>query len=112
MNEDLNTFVNNYRQSLQSQYDVANSQAATDRQTAQQQIMSNANKAGSMYSNFTERAKTQYDTGTYLPSIVKNYSTYQTGLDKLRSNIADYQNNIKTLEEAIASLNGDKYYTI
>lgn len=112
MNEDLNTFVNNYRASLQNQYDVANSNAGVDRTTAQQQIMSNANKAGSMYSNFTQRAKTQYDTGTYYPTMVNNYSTYQTGLDKLRSNIADYQNNIKTLEEAIASLNEDKYYTV
>lgn len=112
MNEEINNFVNNYRQSLQNQYDMNNAQAANDRRLSQQQIMSNANKAGMMYSNFPAKAKIQYDTNTYFPALANNNTTYQTGLDKLRSNIADYQNNIMTMEEAIAALNSGKFYQV
>ena len=107
MDDEANTFVNNYRTSLKEQYDAANTQAAEQRKTDYGVIMANANKAGSMYSNFPQRSKIQYDTNTYLPTLQSNYTSYRTGLDTLRSNVADYQNQIKSLEEAIADINND-----
>lgn len=68
-------------------------------------IMSNANTAGMMYSNFPQRSKIQYDTQTYMPSQTKIQSTYQTGLQKLRQNIINTSNQLKTINDAIAELN-------
>lgn len=68
-------------------------------------IMSGANKAGMMYSNFPQRSKIQYDTQSYLPNQIKTQQTYQTGLQKLRENIISTSNQLKTINDAIAELN-------
>ena len=68
-------------------------------------IMSNANTAGALYSNFPQRDKIKYDTQTYQPNQIKIQQSYQTGLDKLRSNIISTANQLKTINEAIAELN-------
>lgn len=72
-----------------------------------QGIMSGANKAGMMYSNFPERSKYQYDTSTYVPAVTKVQQSYQTGLDKLRSNTVDLTNQLKDINDAIADLNDE-----
>lgn len=105
MSEEANQFIKNYRESLNSQYNAARSQLANQRQIDFGTIMSQANKAGSMYSNFPQRQKIQYDATSYIPALSKVYTSYKTGLDKLRDNVASYQNQIKDLEEAIAELN-------
>lgn len=103
--EQINDFYKNYRESLSRQYEVAKQNLEQQRKNAQASIMSGANKAGMLYSNFPERMKIQYDIGTYTPAYVKLHSTYQTGLDKLRSNILNYQNSIRSIQEAIGELN-------
>ena len=108
MNSDqANTFINNYRQALSDQYQSAQNELKQQRTNDYASIMGAANKAGSMYSNFPERQKVQYDTKTYYPGLTKAYTSYQTGLNKLRTNVANYQNQIKSLDEAIADLNQD-----
>ena len=107
MTDEANQFVNNYRQSLQSQYDTVQKELSQQRANDYTTIMSQANKAGSLYSNIPARSKIQYDTQTYYPSLQKIYTSYQTGIDKLRSNVADYQNQIKALDEAMADINAD-----
>lgn len=103
------TFIRNYRDSLSEQRDRAISTLNQQRDNDYATIMSNANKAGAMYSNIPARQKTQYESQTYLPGVAKAQSTYQTGIDTLKSNTATYKNNIKALEEAIADLNNDIY---
>lgn len=103
--EQIKNFYQNYRDSLSRQYQSALQSLDQQRKNAQTTIMSGANKAGMMYSNFPERSKIQYDTGTYMPTQVKLHNTYQTGLDTLRNNILKYQNSIKDIQDAIATLN-------
>lgn len=103
--ESVNEFLENYRKALAAQKDSNNKQLQQSRRQAQATIMSSANKAGMMYSNFPERAKMTYDAQTYEPALVKNQTSYQTALDSLRSNAASLWNKIKTYEEAIADLN-------
>lgn len=103
--EQIKNFYQNYRDSLSRQYQSALQSLDQQRKNAQTTIMSGANKAGMMYSNFPERSKIQYDTGTYMPAQVKLHNTYQTGLDTLRNNILKYQNSIKDIQDAIATLN-------
>lgn len=108
MNSDTaNTFIDNYRKSMEEQYQSAQDLLKQQRSNEHANLMSNANKAGSLYSNLPERAKIQYDAQNYYPSLNKAFTTYQTGLDKLRNNVANYQNKIKSLDEAIADINGD-----
>lgn len=106
--DQLSEFYKNYRESLSSQYETAKNLLEQQRKNAQAQVMSGANKAGMMYSNFPERSKIQYDTETYEPSYRKLHSTYQTGLDTLRSNIVKYQNAIAELQANMANLNSMK----
>lgn len=75
------------------------------RKNAQASIMSGANKAGLLYSNFPERSKIQYDVSKYMPTYNTLYNTYSTGLDTLRNNILKYQNSIAEIQDAIAHLN-------
>ena len=75
------------------------------RKNAQTSIMSGANKAGMLYSNFPARAKIQYDQETYQPAQIKLQNSYQTGLDQLRNNILKYQNSIAEIQDSIAHLN-------
>lgn len=105
INEEVDPFINAYRQSLDRQKELAMQNLNAQRRNDFQTIMSNANAAGMMYSNFPQRSKVQYDTQTYMPSQAKIQTTYQTGLQKLRQNIINTSNQLKTINDAIAELN-------
>lgn len=128
MNDEVNSFIANYRNELDRQRDLGMQNLANNRNNQFANMMGAANTAGMMYSNFPERAKIQYDTGTYMPAQIKLQQTYQTGLDKLRSNMTNYVNQLASINEAISDLNetnsntlpsgatvaneaGDYYYT-
>ena len=98
-------FYQNYRDSLDRQYQTAVQSLEQQRKNAQTSIMGGANKAGMLYSNFPARAKVQYDQETYQPAVIKLQNTYQTGLDTLRNNILKYQNSIAEIQDSIAHLN-------
>lgn len=103
--DEIKKFYQNYRNSLDRQYSSALQNIEQQRRNAQTTIMSGANKAGMMYSNFPERSKIQYDMNTYTPTQVKLNTTYRTGLDALRNNILKQENSIKDIQDAIATLN-------
>ena len=105
MNDELNSFIANYRNELDRQRDLGMQNLDNNRRNQFQNLMGAANSAGMMYSNFPERAKIQYDTSTYLPSKIKLQQSYQTGLDKLRSNTTNYINQLASINEAISDLN-------
>ena len=105
MNDELNSFIANYRNELDRQRDLGMQNLDNNRRNQFQNLMGAANTAGMMYSNFPERAKVQYDTSTYLPSKIKLQQSYQTGLDKLRSNTTNYINQLASINEAISDLN-------
>lgn len=105
MNDELNSFIANYRNELDRQHDLGMQNLDNNRRNQFQNLMGSANSAGMMYSNFPERAKMQYDTSTYLPSKIKLQQSYQTGLDKLRSNTTNYINQLASINEAISDLN-------
>lgn len=105
MNDELNSFIANYRNELDRQRDLGMQNLDNNRRNQFQNIMGAANTAGMMYSNFPERAKMQYDTSAYLPSKIKLQQSYQTGLDKLRSNTTNYINQLASINEAISDLN-------
>lgn len=106
--DQIKDFYQNYRDSLERQYQTATQSLAQQRKNAQATIMSGANKAGMLFSNFPERSKIQYDQQTYQPAQVKLFNTYQTGLQTLRDNIAKYQNSIAEIQDSIAHLNSLK----
>lgn len=101
----LKSFYQNYRDSLDRQYQSALQSLDQQRKNAQSTIMSGANKAGMMYSNFPTRSKIQYDQQTYQPAMVKLYNTYSTGLDTLRNNALKYYNSIADIQDSISHLN-------
>lgn len=101
----IKTFYQNYRDSLDRQYQAALQSLDQQRKNAQTSIMSGANKVGMLYSNFPTRSKIQYDQNTYQPAQIKLQSSYQTGLDTLRNNILKYQNSIAEIQDSIAHLN-------
>lgn len=103
--DEINNFYKNYRESLSRQNEIAKQSLEQQRKNAQASIMSGANKAGMLYSNFPERSKIQYDMGTFMPAYNKIQNTYQTGLDALRQNILKYQNSIAEIQDSIAHLN-------
>lgn len=103
--DQVKDFYQNYRDSLDRQYQTAIQSLDQQRKNAQTSIMSGANKAGMLYSNFPARAKIQYDQQTYQPAQIKLQSSYQTGLDQLRNNILKYQNSIAEIQDSIAHLN-------
>lgn len=105
----VDDFIKAYRESLVKQYDANRALVDNTRNTAEASIMSGANARGMMYSNFPQRDKLKYQTSTYMPGILAARNTYQTGIDKLRSNAVDVANDIRTIEQAIADLN--KYGT-
>lgn len=105
MNDEVNNFIDNYRNSLDRQKDLGMINLDNNRRNAFTNIMSGANKVGMMYSNFPEREMIKYDTETYTPAKAKLQTTYQTGLDKLRSNSASFVNTLASINEAIADLN-------
>ncbi len=102
---EISDFYKNYRESLSRQKEIDLQNIQQQRKNAQASIMSGANKAGMMYSNFPERNKIQYEAQTYMPAQAKIYSTYQTGLDTLRNNTLKYINSIKDIQDQIAYLN-------
>ena len=101
----IKQFYQNYRDSLDRQYQSGLQSLEQQRKNAQTSIMSGANKAGMMYSNFVPREKIKYDTNTYQPAQIKLQTSYQTGLDSLRNNILKYQNSIAEIQDSIAHLN-------
>lgn len=103
--QQIKDFYQNYRDSLDRQYQSAMQSLEQQRKNAQTAIMSSANKAGMLYSNFPARSKMQYDQSTYQPAIVKLNTGYRTGLDQLRNNILKYQNSIAEIQDSIAHLN-------
>lgn len=103
--EQIKDFYQNYRDSLDRQYQTAMQSLEQQRKNAQTSIMSGANKAGMLYSNFPARSKIQYDQSTYQPAQIKLNTTYRTGLDQLRNNILKYQNSIAEIQDSIAHLN-------
>lgn len=105
MNDEINSFIANYRTELDRSKDLGMQNLENTRRNQFQNIMAGANKAGMMYSNFPERSKIQYDMGTYAPAKVKLQTTYQTGLDKLRSNTTGLINQLADINDAIADLN-------
>ena len=102
---EIKTFYQNYRDSLDRQYQASLQNLEQQRKNAQTSIMSGANKAGMLYSNFPARAKIQYDQETYQPAQIKLQNSYKTGLDQLRNNILKYQNSIAEIQDSIAHLN-------
>lgn len=102
--EDVNQFIKNYREALQAQRDSSIKQLEQQRRNDYATIMSGLNKAGALYSNFGERAKTKYLASTYSPALVKVQNSYQTALDNLRSNAVKLWNQIKAYEEASSDL--------
>lgn len=105
INDNIDPFINAYRDSLDRTKDLEMQNLQNTRMLQHQGIMSGANKAGMMYSNFPERSKLQYDVSTYEPAVTKVQQSYQTGLDKLRSNTVDLTNQLKDINDAIADLN-------
>lgn len=105
ISEEVDPFINAYRESLDRQKDLAMQNLENQRRNDFKTIMSNANSAGMMYSNFPQRSKIQYDTETFLPNQIKTQNTYQTGLQKLRENIISTSNQLKSINDAIAELN-------
>ena len=103
--DQIKDFYKNYRDSLDRQYQSATQALDQQRKNSFASIMSGANKAGMMYSNFPTRSKIQYDAGTYTPAQNKIFTTYQTGLDSLRNNAVKHYNSIKDIQDAIAHLN-------
>lgn len=102
---DVNEFITNYRGALEQQRDLSKQQLEQQRKNDFASIMSNANTKGMLYSNFPARDKVKYDATTYQPAVVKAQQSYQTGLDKLRSNALNAWNNIQTIQENINHLN-------
>lgn len=105
INQEVDPFINAYRESLDRQKDLAMQNLENQRRNDYASIMSNANVAGAMYSNFPQRSKIQYDTQTFMPNQIKTQQTYQTGLQKLRENIISTSNQLKSINDAIAELN-------
>lgn len=103
--DQIKLFYQNYRDSLDRQYQTAMQSLDQQRKNAQTSIMSGANKAGMLYSVFPAIQKIKYDQNTYQPAQIKLQSTYQTGLDSLRNNRMKYQNSIAEIKDSIAHLN-------
>ena len=102
---DVNQFIREYRDSMKNNYADNVAQIQQQKHNDYASIMSQANKAGMMYSNFPERSKMQYESSTYLPNLNSAYKTYQTGLDKLRSSALGTYNSIKETQDEINHLN-------
>ena len=102
---EVKSFYQNYRNSLDRQYQTALQSLEQQRKNAQTTIMGGANKAGMMYSNFPAREKIKYDVSTYQPALIKMNTGYRTGLDTLRENILKYQNSIAEIQDSINHLN-------
>lgn len=105
INDRVDPFISKYRDDLEHQRDLDFQNLDNTRRNDFTNIMGAANTAGMMYSNFPQRTKIQYDTQSYMPNQAKIQNTYQTGLDKLRSNVVNLSNQLKNVNDAIADLN-------
>lgn len=114
--EQTQSFIDKYRDAIGKQYestvrdlerqrDLAYQDLDNARRNQFQRIMGAANTAGMMYSSFPETSKIQYNTETYMPARTQIRNSYQTGLDKLRSNIVSAANSLADYKDEIASLN-------
>lgn len=103
-------FYQKYKDTLQPQYQASVNLLDQQRANNFDTIMSTANKAGMMYSNFPMREKIKYDQYTYMPALTEARSSYQTGLDTLRNKGVTLANNIRSVEEAISDLNNYSAY--
>lgn len=101
----IKDFYQNYRDSLDRQYQASLQNLEQQRKNAQTSIMSGANKAGMMYSSWPAMQKIKYDISTYQPAMVKLNTGYRTGLNQLQNNILKYQNSIREIQDSIAHLN-------
>lgn len=101
----MGEFIQNYRTSLEDQYNADTQAIENQRNLGYTSIMSGANRRGLLHSSFPTISKLQYDVNTYEPALVKARQSYQTGLDSLYSNVAKNFNTIKSLQEKIADLN-------
>lgn len=101
----ISEFVKAYRDSLKAQRGSNLKQLQQQRRNYFASIMGAANRRGMLYSNFPQREKMIYNTGTYDPALVKNQTAYQTGLDSLRNNTLTLWNKIQALNEATDDLN-------
>ena len=101
----ISDFIKAYRDSLKAQRDANNKQLQQNRRNYYASIMGSANRRGMMYSNFPQREKLAYDVSTYTPALVKNQTSYQTGLDTLRNNAVNLWNKIQAYNEAISDYN-------
>ena len=100
----VNDFIDSYRDSMKQSYDDNVADIENQRRNDYASIMAQANKRGMMYSNFPERSKMQYDAETYLPKLSSAFTTYQTGLNKLKSGVLDSYNSIKESEDNLKHL--------
>lgn len=107
--KDTQPFFENLRDAYKVQYDTQRNLLDEQRRQQQASIMSQANVAGMLYSNFPQRAKIQYDATTYNPTLARLSNTYHTGLNDLRNKGTQLANNLLTMEQAIADLNKDIY---
>lgn len=97
--DELQSYMDNYSQALADQYAADQANLEQQRSNDYASIMSNANVAGAMYSNLPARDKLKYDVSTYDPGLFQARESYQTGLDTMRSNVANLANEIKSMEE-------------
>lgn len=107
--DDTQQFFRNLADAYKVQYDTQRNLLNEQRKQQQAGIMSQANQAGMLYSNFPQRTQIQYDTNTYMPALAKLNNTYLTGLNDLRNKGTQLANNIITTQEAINDINRDIY---
>lgn len=100
-----NEFVQNLRNALTESYDAGMANLSNQRTLDQAAIMNKANKAGVMFSNIPQRMKIQYDTQTYMPSMVNLRNSYQTGLDSLRQSGINAANQVAYYQQLIDHYN-------
>lgn len=106
---DTQQYFRNLADAYRVQYDTQRNLLDTQRRQQQANIMSSANAAGMLYSNFPQRSQIQYDTNTYMPALTKLNTSYLTGLNDLRNKGTQLANQIITTQEAIADINKDIY---
>lgn len=104
---EMQPFFRNLADAYKVQWDAQKNLLNEQRRQQQTGIMSQANQAGMLYSNFPQRAQIQYDTNTYMPAMTKLSNTYFTGLNDLRNKGTQLANSIRTTEQAIADMNED-----
>lgn len=92
--QQVDPFMQKYRDAMARNRDAGLIQLNQQRENDQANIMSEANRAGMMYSDFPTRSKIQ--------------SAYQTGLDTLRNKGVELANFLKQSQE---TLNDYNYYT-